>query len=194
MGRMPLDMSAIDRQRPAKDRQAGWPRAEEEYPARRPCDMEQTSRPCRSRDGAGRESAPEHLAFAADPLRPDERLARHLPARRRRHHGGRSGAHAGERLWVQACGDCHLHNFGTFATPEGTPIFDINDFDETLPAPFEWDLKRLATSFMLEAKSRGLSSTRRPPARAHRRTRLSRAHAVAGRCCHHSSCGAPRST
>jgi len=36
-------------------------------------------------------------------------------------------------LWVQACGDCHLHNFGTFATPEGTPIFDINDFDETLP-------------------------------------------------------------
>jgi uncharacterized protein (DUF2252 family) len=61
-------------------------------------------------------------------------------------------------LWVQACGDCHLHNFGTFATPEGTPIFDINDFDETLPAPFEWDLKRLATSFVLEAKTRGLSA------------------------------------
>jgi uncharacterized protein (DUF2252 family) len=60
-------------------------------------------------------------------------------------------------LWVQACGDCHLHNFGTFATPEGTPIFDINDFDETLPAPFEWDLKRLATSFVLEAKTRGLT-------------------------------------
>jgi Uncharacterized protein conserved in bacteria (DUF2252) len=60
-------------------------------------------------------------------------------------------------LWVQACGDCHLHNFGTFATPEGTPVFDINDFDETLPAPFEWDLKRLATSFVLEAKTRGLS-------------------------------------
>jgi uncharacterized protein (DUF2252 family) len=60
-------------------------------------------------------------------------------------------------LWVQSCGDCHLHNFGTFATPEGTPVFDINDFDETLPAPFEWDLKRLATSFVLEAKTRGLS-------------------------------------
>jgi uncharacterized protein (DUF2252 family) len=60
-------------------------------------------------------------------------------------------------LWVQSCGDCHLHNFGTFATPEGTPIFDINDFDETLPAPFEWDLKRLAASFVLEAKTRGLS-------------------------------------
>jgi uncharacterized protein (DUF2252 family) len=61
-------------------------------------------------------------------------------------------------LWVQACGDCHLHNFGSFATPEGTPIFDINDFDETLPAPFEWDLKRLATSFVLEAKTRGMTS------------------------------------
>src|SRR6185437_9434225 len=60
-------------------------------------------------------------------------------------------------LWVQACGDCHLHNFGTLATPEGNPGFDINDFDETLPAPFEWDLKRLATSFVLEAKTRGLS-------------------------------------
>jgi uncharacterized protein (DUF2252 family) len=56
--------------------------------------------------------------------------------------------------WVQACGDCHLHNFGTFATPEGTPVFDINDFDETLPAPFEWDLKRLATSFVLEVQAR----------------------------------------
>ena len=59
-------------------------------------------------------------------------------------------------LWVQACGDCHLHNFGVFAAPDGTPLFDINDFDETLPAPFEWDLKRLATSFILEAAARGL--------------------------------------
>ena len=48
---------------------------------------------------------------------------------------------------VQACGDCHLSNFGLFATPERNLIFDINDFDETLPAPFEWDVKRLATSF-----------------------------------------------
>ncbi|HTY15668.1 MAG TPA: DUF2252 domain-containing protein [Methanoregulaceae archaeon] len=48
---------------------------------------------------------------------------------------------------VQACGDCHLSNFGLFATPERNLIFDINDFDETLPAPFEWDIKRLATSF-----------------------------------------------
>jgi uncharacterized protein (DUF2252 family) len=52
-------------------------------------------------------------------------------------------------IHVQACGDCHLVNFGGFATPERRIIFDINDFDETLPAPWEWDLKRLAASFMI---------------------------------------------
>jgi uncharacterized protein (DUF2252 family) len=60
-------------------------------------------------------------------------------------------------LLVQACGDCHLSNFGTFASQEGTPVFDVNDFDETLRAPFEWDVKRLATSFAVNARSRGLS-------------------------------------
>jgi uncharacterized protein (DUF2252 family) len=61
-------------------------------------------------------------------------------------------------LRVQACGDCHLANFGTFASPEGTPIFDVNDFDETLPAPFEWDVKRLAASFAVDAFSRRLGA------------------------------------
>ena len=55
-------------------------------------------------------------------------------------------------LRVQACGDAHLMNFGGFATPERNIIFDINDLDETLPAPFEWDLKRLATSVIIAAK------------------------------------------
>jgi uncharacterized protein (DUF2252 family) len=55
---------------------------------------------------------------------------------------------------VQACGDCHLMNFGGFATPERSLAFDINDFDETLPAPFEWDLKRLAASFVIAARWR----------------------------------------
>jgi len=58
---------------------------------------------------------------------------------------------------VQACGDCHLLNFGGFATPERNIIFDINDFDETLPAPWEWDIKRLVASFLLAARSIGLS-------------------------------------
>jgi uncharacterized protein (DUF2252 family) len=53
---------------------------------------------------------------------------------------------------MQACGDAHLANFGSYATPEGLPVFDINDFDETLPAPFEWDLKRLATSLVVSGR------------------------------------------
>lgn len=53
---------------------------------------------------------------------------------------------------VQACGDAHLSNFGGFATPERRIIFDINDFDETLPAPWEWDLKRLATSVVVAGR------------------------------------------
>jgi uncharacterized protein (DUF2252 family) len=55
------------------------------------------------------------------------------------------------------CGDCHLGNFGAYATPEGTPVFDINDFDETLPAPFEWDVKRLATSLAVAGRVAGAS-------------------------------------
>ena len=55
-------------------------------------------------------------------------------------------------LRVQACGDAHLMNFGAFATPERNVIFDINDLDETLPAPFEWDLKRLAASAVIAAQ------------------------------------------
>src|SRR5437763_15801399 len=60
---------------------------------------------------------------------------------------------------VQACGDCHLMNFGGFATPERRVIFDINDFDETLPGPWEWDVKRLAASFVHAARSNGFSAT-----------------------------------
>jgi len=58
-------------------------------------------------------------------------------------------------LDVQLCGDAHLVNFGGFATPERDMIFDVNDFDETLPGPFEWDLKRLAASIEVAARSRG---------------------------------------
>jgi uncharacterized protein (DUF2252 family) len=61
---------------------------------------------------------------------------------------------------VQACGDCHLMNFGLFATPERNLIFDINDFDETLPAPWEWDVKRLAVSFVVAARDTHLTDKR----------------------------------
>ncbi len=67
---------------------------------------------------------------------------------------------------VQACGDCHLINFGVYTSPEGRAIFDINDFDETLPAPFEWDVKRLAASIVLAGRHASL--TERVSARAAR--------------------------
>lgn len=60
---------------------------------------------------------------------------------------------------VQACGDCHLMNFGGFATPERNIVFDINDFDETFRAPFEWDVKRLAASFVVAARYRGFRTS-----------------------------------
>ncbi|MDI1287442.1 MAG: DUF2252 domain-containing protein [Reyranella sp.] len=60
---------------------------------------------------------------------------------------------------VQACGDAHLMNFGGFATPERRVIFDINDFDETLPAPWEWDLKRLVASIVVAGRQIRLSES-----------------------------------
>jgi uncharacterized protein (DUF2252 family) len=62
---------------------------------------------------------------------------------------------------VQACGDAHLSNFGLFGTPERKLLFDINDFDETLPGPWEWDVKRLAASFEVMGRARGFSSSDR---------------------------------
>jgi uncharacterized protein (DUF2252 family) len=61
---------------------------------------------------------------------------------------------------VQACGDCHAANFGGFASPERRLLFDINDFDETLPAPWEWDVKRLAASIILGLRDIGLGDGR----------------------------------
>jgi len=60
-------------------------------------------------------------------------------------------------ITVQACGDCHLANFGGFASPERVLVFDINDFDETFPGPWEWDIKRLGASLVLAARDRGFS-------------------------------------
>ena len=64
-------------------------------------------------------------------------------------------------LRVQLCGDAHLSNFGAFASPERSLVFDVNDFDETLPGPFEWDVKRLAASFAVAGRDNGFSAKER---------------------------------
>jgi uncharacterized protein (DUF2252 family) len=64
-------------------------------------------------------------------------------------------------LRVQLCGDAHLANFGIFGTPERRLVFDINDFDETSPGPFEWDIKRLAASIEIAGRDRGFTVTER---------------------------------
>src|SRR5205814_6944861 len=64
-------------------------------------------------------------------------------------------------LKVQLCGDAHLSNFGGFASPERALVFDLNDFDETLPGPFEWDVKRLAASFEIASRHRNLGTKER---------------------------------
>src|SRR5580693_3554013 len=72
-------------------------------------------------------------------------------------------------LRVQLCGDAHLSNFGAFASPERSLVFDVNDFDETLPGPFEWDVKRLAASLAVAGRDSGF------PARARRKVILAAA-------------------
>ena len=68
-------------------------------------------------------------------------------------------AHTGIR--VQLCGDAHLGNFGAFASPERQLLFDLNDFDETLPGPWEWDVKRLAASLAVASRETGMKTERR---------------------------------
>jgi len=64
-------------------------------------------------------------------------------------------------LQVQACGDAHLSNFGVFASPDRSLVFDVNDFDETLPGPWEWDVKRLAASLAIAGRERGFTTKER---------------------------------
>jgi uncharacterized protein (DUF2252 family) len=61
-------------------------------------------------------------------------------------------------LRVQLCGDAHLANFGSYASPDRRQVFDLNDFDETLPGPWEWDVKRLATSFVVAGRDNGFDA------------------------------------
>ena len=62
---------------------------------------------------------------------------------------------------MQLCGDAHLSNFGAFAAPDRRLVFSVNDFDETLPGPFEWDVKRLVASFAVAGRDRGFDAKQR---------------------------------
>src|SRR5215218_1111978 len=62
-------------------------------------------------------------------------------------------------IQAQLCGDCHLLNFGVYASPERTLLFDVNDFDETLPGPWEWDVKRLAASMVVAGRENGFGDS-----------------------------------
>jgi len=70
------------------------------------------------------------------------------------------GATPRSGLTVQCCGDAHLSNFGVFGSPERRLVFDVNDFDETLPGPWEWDVKRLAASMLIAARDSGFRAKR----------------------------------
>jgi uncharacterized protein (DUF2252 family) len=123
-----------------------------------------------------------HAAFSAAPDRPDpvslleesnrSRLAELVPIRYGRMAlspftflRGSAGVMASDLattpisgIRVQLCGDAHLSNFGVYATPERDQVFDVNDFDETLPGPWEWDVKRLAASILVAGRQNGYSA------------------------------------
>ena len=86
-------------------------------------------------------------------------------------------------LTVQLCGDAHLSNFGVYASPERELVFDLNDFDETLPGPFEYDVKRLAASFVVAARNNGFTQVRHARGRRSRRSpRTERRWSTSRRC------------
>jgi len=90
---------------------------------------------------------PSGSRAAAHPTRAHGVVAVELLPRGGRRHGRRPRLGARQRLEVQLCGDAHVLNFGLWATPERNLSFDLRDFDETLPGPFEWDVKRLAPAW-----------------------------------------------
>ena len=115
---------------------------------------EKSARPHRIAERIGPRKATD---ASANSICPNARIALRFFSRRCRSDGGRSGVRLRSRgIRVQACGDCHVANFGGFGTPERQLVFDINDFDETLPAPWEWDVKRLAASIVLAMREAGI--------------------------------------
>ena len=138
------------------------------------------ARPGGAAGGAGAEPRPRARAH---PPRPHAGLALDVLPRRRLHHGGGPGADAGSGFEVQLCGDAHLLNFGVFASPERQMLFDINDFDETLPGPVGVG-REAPRRELRDRRPRPRLLARRPPRHRHgRRARVPRGDAPrAARC------------
>src|SRR4051812_36478117 len=148
---------------------------------------EQTHERRGARGGGGRSGVPRagHAEFSPGPDRPDPlsllegqaltRVPELLPIRYGRMASSPFAFFRGAALpmasdlartprsgmTVQVCGDAHLANFGAFASPERNLVFDVNDFDETLPGPWEWDIKRLATSLEIAGRANDYSTKAR---------------------------------
>ena len=112
----------------------------------------------------------------ADPVGPDDGVPVHLLPRRGTAMASDLASTPVSGLAVQACGDAHLSNFGVFGSPERRMVFDVNDFDETLPGPLEWDVKRLAASLAVAGAATG------SPPRTAARSSLPRSPATGRRC------------
>ena len=91
----------------------------------------------------------------ADPVCAHDGFAVRVHAGGGHRHGQRPRGTPKTGIQVQLCGDAHLLNFGAYASPERALLFDLNDFDETLPGPWEWDVKRLAASFVVASRENG---------------------------------------
>ena len=100
-----------------------------------------------------------HSVAGRAEVRTHARFAFRLLSRRRADHGGGPCCMPNTGILAQICGDAHVRNLGAYAAPDGRLIFDINDFDETCVAPFEWDLKRMATSLVLAGRENGQKSS-----------------------------------
>ena len=124
---------------------------------RKPHRLGTGGRPVRSGSAAGGAEPHPRAGSGAGAARPDDGVAIHLLPRRGQDHGRRPGRNADRRIDAQLCGDAHLSNFGGFASPERRLLFDLNDFDETLPGPFEYDVKRMAASFTIAGRNNGFT-------------------------------------
>ena len=135
------------------------------------------ARPGRAARGAGQDA---RARARPDPLRADAGLAVHLLPRRGVPDGRRPGRHAADRAFT--CSSAATRTSRTsaaFAAPDRRLVFDINDFDETLPGPFEWDVKRLAASFAVAGRDRGFERQAAQRDRPDGRARLPRGDARA---------------